>query len=161
MKALKIYETINFERGIDPKTSMNIGIEAQIANLVKEHQDEFAEGELQKSDYLWACAALEQVEFVKYLISKKVDIHVRQDKAIRFAAAKGNTEIVKLLLEAGADPSAEYDQGLGYAASNNNLEMMQLFLDYGADPFNIKIEEYHWMKPETAGLLHKYMKDKV
>jgi ankyrin repeat protein len=156
-----VRENINFERGIDPKISMDIGMDAQIDNFVKHHQDEFMEGNLQKTDYIWVCAALDQVDFVKYLISKKVDIHVRQDKALRFAAARGNTEIVKLLLEAGADPSAEYDQGLGYAASNNNIEMVQLFLDYGADPFSVKVEEYHWMRPETAGLLHKYMKDKI
>jgi len=119
------------------------------------------EGHLQPSDYIWVCAALDQVDFVKYLISKKVNIHVRQDKALRFAAARGSAEIVKILLEAGADPSAEYDQAIGYAVSNNNLEMLQILLDYGADPFSIKIAEYHWINSKTAALLHKYMKDKV
>ena len=54
MKIVK--ENINFERGESPKTSMNLGMEAQIANFVKEHQDEFMEGNLQKSYYIWACA---------------------------------------------------------------------------------------------------------
>lgn len=45
-------------------------------------------------------------EEMQNLIQTGVDVHARDDQALRWASEKGHTEIVKILLQAGADVHA-------------------------------------------------------
>ncbi|KAJ3281874.1 hypothetical protein HK104_011223 [Borealophlyctis nickersoniae] len=70
------------------------------------------------------------VEVVKWCLeSGGLDVHIRNDWALRRAARDGYLELVKLLLEKGADPHAEYEEALSGAAASAHLEVVRLLLE--------------------------------
>ena len=58
---------------------------------------------------------------VKTLLKRGVDIHAGFDRALRWAANNGHFDVVKYLVEHGADIHASGDGALRYAAWNEHL----------------------------------------
>lgn len=62
-----------------------------------------------------------------------VDVHCQDEKALRYASARGDLDAVKLLLELGADPAAMGNQAIKWAYDAKHQEVVDLLIDYGAD----------------------------
>jgi len=90
---------MNFERGIDPKKAIQVGIEVAIENFLIEVN--------QKSSNLdhkfKICARFGKTSYALYLLEKGADIHSEWDLALRTACNKGFVDTVQALLEAGAN----------------------------------------------------------
>jgi len=132
MKLVKEY--INFERGLDPKDAMKIGMEELLNNYLQSiHQTT-------KSDVikLEICAAEGKNEFVRYLINKGVNIHFDNDKALLLAVIRNNISTVEILLNAGANPS-KIDVDSSFAKNSTNSEIIKLLKD-----FTPNLKEYNF-----------------
>jgi ankyrin repeat protein len=65
------------------------------------------------------------VEEVKYLIAKGIDLHTDDDFVFRTACGNGHLEIVKLLLEHGVDIHAKDDFALIWAREEGHDEVVE------------------------------------
>lgn len=91
---------MNFERGIDPKKAIHIGIEVAIEDFLKEVNQTTS-----NLDHKFKiCARFGKTSYALYLLEKGADIHSEWDLALRTACNKGFTDTVQALLEAGANP---------------------------------------------------------
>ncbi len=80
----------------------------------------------------------DQLEFVEFLIEKKVLLNLENNSATALQAAtyKGSTKIVSALLKYGADPNIVDANGtspLIYATQFQHYEILKLLLKYQAD----------------------------
>ena len=73
------------------------------------------------------------VNKAKQLIENGVDIHARDDWALRQSASKGHLNFVKYLVENGADIHAENDWALRCSAENGHLSIVKYLVKNGAD----------------------------
>ncbi len=62
-----------------------------------------------------------------------VDVHARDDYALRWASRYGYEKVVELLLKAGADVHADNDYALRWASENGHEKVVKLLLKAGAD----------------------------
>lgn len=88
---------------------------------------------------IWQAVKKNNVERVKNLLSKRVDVNTFDDAnltPLAYAAAEGHLDIVKLLVDAGADLNAIRKNGttpLMNAANRGHAEVVSFLLDKGAD----------------------------
>ena len=68
------------------------------------------------------------------LLVKGVNVHYRENHALRLACKGGRHRVVKMLLEAHADSNAKDAYPLRVAVNNGDLSMMKMLLDESADP---------------------------
>ncbi len=68
MEAKFIYETLDFERGLDPKKSMNIGMDAKLDAWIQNNYGVKASNDKEALEY---AVTGKNLEFVKYLIGVK------------------------------------------------------------------------------------------
>ena len=73
------------------------------------------------------------IELFMYTLKNKVDIHYKNDIALRLASDFGRTEIVKLLIANGANVQAEDNEALAFAAKSGHYEMVKLLIANGAN----------------------------
>jgi hypothetical protein len=103
MEAKFIYERLDFERGVDPREALNIGIEGRLRNWLKKKKG--LDFDKTKLETILHYAAMDnQVDFVKYLMDvKKAPV---TDGALNVAFAnKVDDEIIMYLISKG-------DQGI-------------------------------------------------
>jgi tRNA threonylcarbamoyladenosine modification (KEOPS) complex Pcc1 subunit len=74
-----------------------------------------------------------QLELVKVLLKAGANIHARDDDALRVASKNGYLEVVKVLLEAKANVHAQDNYALRLASLNGQLEVVKVLLEAGAD----------------------------
>jgi hypothetical protein len=129
MRAKTVNETQNFERGLDPKKAMNIGLISEIEKFCKE----IYPNDKTLGDYLVTCAGHGKINFVKYLLDKGAYMHADNDEALQWACENGYAEIVKMLLDAGADVHTRGDYVLREASYIGHTETVKVLLDAGAD----------------------------
>jgi len=178
-------KTINFERGQDPKKSLNIGLEAQINKYKKENRNE--------DEYFVLQAAMGNKDYpiIKFLLqSGRVDPNDTSNFRCLLLEVINTVcifyqEIPKIFLENGLDPNKKIDTNpynkiphfitpLEYIIKRLYLRppkeiikylysTVELFLQYGADP-NISNGEplvlaIKLKKPEVIKILLKYGAD--
>jgi hypothetical protein len=73
------------------------------------------------------------LNMVKILIEKGVDINVDDDIALRNSVDKGYLNVVKYLIENGANIHSNDDEALIQSAENGNLEMVEYLVENGAN----------------------------
>lgn len=74
-----------------------------------------------------------QLETLQFLVSKRADIHFRQEDALQEACQNNHRDIVLFLIEKGAYVNANNGQALKNAARSHNEDMMELLIDHGAE----------------------------
>lgn len=116
-----VREHINFERGLDPKKAMGIGYDKYILNKIEElikktpqkggpgitffPEDQYYNddnNELNYSKVLQTLAAYGELEIIKYLLKKGVDINGYEYKPLRAAIHFNHSDVVKYFLSLGA-----------------------------------------------------------
>ena len=126
-----VRESLNFERGKDPKHTMGVGIAEQIKKFVDSVYPDL--NYTHKDTFLIVCAGKGKLDYVNYLIGIGADVHSSDDYALRLAAGNGYADVVKVLLKAGANIHAVRDGALSVAASNDHTEVVKTLLDAGAN----------------------------
>jgi hypothetical protein len=76
---------------------------------------------------------LRDVSTWKFLIESGIDIHAKDDEALRLASFYGHLEVVKVLIEAKANVHAKDDEALRVASKNGYLEVVKVLLEAGAN----------------------------
>ncbi len=79
------------------------------------------------------CAENNDVKMMQLLLRKKVDIHIDDDIAFRWAALDGRTEILKYLYKRGANIHALNDWALFYATEKNHLKVVKFLIEKGCE----------------------------
>lgn len=94
-----VRENINFERGLDPKKALDLGIEQSIKKFLKEigQQSSSIDHEMK------ICVRYGKTDFVDYLIKNGANVHSEGDLALKIACNKGDTDTVRVLLKNGAN----------------------------------------------------------
>jgi ankyrin repeat protein len=82
---------------------------------------------------LLSAAECGDLEKIKELESKGVDIHAANDWALQKASRYGKMETVKYLIQRNADVRADDDYSFQYASSNGHTDVAKLLLDNGCD----------------------------
>ena len=72
------------------------------------------------------------LETVQFLVSKRADIHFRQDDALQVACKNNHRDLVTYLIEQGANVNANNGQALKNATLNDHEDIMELLIDHGA-----------------------------
>jgi ankyrin repeat protein len=70
---------------------------------------------------------------VKQFMAAGVDIHAKDEAALRLACTHGHLEIVKFLVEAGADISVNDHQPLKWAVLRGRIEVVKFLVEKGTD----------------------------
>jgi len=73
------------------------------------------------------------LELIKKLVEQGVDVHARDDAALRWAAESGHLDVVKYLVEQGANVHAGDDLALRWAAGNGHLDVVKYLVEQGAN----------------------------
>ena len=63
-----------------------------------------------------------------------MDIHYKDDSALKWAAVNGKTDTVKFLVEQGADIYSQDQDALRYSAKSGQTEVAIYLIDKGCDP---------------------------
>ena len=132
MKLIREHINEKFTQESDPISDLNIGLAAEIDKWIKT-TNEYKDSYTSKDHQLWICSKYNQVDFVRYLLDKGADVHVRDDAALRWASRYGYDKVVKLLLDAGANVHANNDYALRSASERGHDKVVKLLLDAGAD----------------------------
>jgi len=109
MRAKSVFENLDFERGVDPKKSLQIGDTAtyqKIADMMK------ADGWTPNDPY-------------------------ESDSAIGWAVEYGHLELAKFLLERHGLPQEDAGALISWAAQNDSIEMVELLLSYNPNPYRL------------------------
>jgi len=118
MKAQFVYESLGFERGKDPKSSMEIGMEGKLKSWLKSKYGIIPTTDEIALEY---CVMGNNLELVKYLITvKKANV---TDTATNLAFKNHvNDEIILYLVTKGDPKSMEYIKGQTKRIAGKNLE---------------------------------------
>ena len=112
MKYVREHINEKFTQESDPISDLIIGLAAQLESWIKTTNEYKSSYIFKETDYLWVCSKYNQVDFVRYLLSKGADVHANNDYALQWASENGHEQVVKLLLDAGADVHARNDAAL-------------------------------------------------
>ena len=70
---------------------------------------------------------------IRFLVKSGIDVHMQDDKALRWAAKAGDLELLQYLLDVGADVHAEDEEALRDAAKEGHVEVVRCLIAHGAD----------------------------
>ena len=73
------------------------------------------------------------VDLLKYYENKGIDIHYRNDLALRLSANNGNTNILKYLIKRGANIHTYDEYALRHSAQEGYLDIVKILIKNGAD----------------------------
>ena len=114
-----------------------------ISKLEEEFSFSYSSGDFKKQytllniykggELLYTAAGEGELEIIKYLVSKGLDIHYENNYAFQEASEKGHLEIVKYLLEHGADIHADDDYALIFASVCGHLEVVKYLVEHRAN----------------------------
>lgn len=134
-----VKEHIKFERGLDPKKAMNVGLINIIEDFVQKVPRLWRGGYV-KEEFLWVCCMEGKFNYVKYLIENGWDIHYLDDLALQWAVRNGHYQIVKLLLNKGANVHANKEYALQWTIESEKknkqekyIKILELLIKAGAD----------------------------
>jgi len=130
MKARFVYERMNFERGLDPKTVVGIGMEDSLKRAMAEDRIQHYDDNVSLE---WA-AQSGRKDFVEYLLKKGADPNV--DKPLRGATIPNDIEIYKLLLDAGAKMEqlySNFDAARNIMHNSKDTSPLEYLISRGLD----------------------------
>jgi hypothetical protein len=76
---------------------------------------------------------LRKVETWEWMIKQGINIHAKNDEALRYSAYYGHIDVVKFLVENGADIHAKNDEALRWSADNGHIDVVKFLVKNGAD----------------------------
>jgi len=71
-------------------------------------------------------------DIVRLVIRRGVNVHAKNDEAIRFASMRGYTDIVRLLIDAG-DVHVKNDEAIRFASMHGYTDIVRLLINAGAN----------------------------
>jgi hypothetical protein len=100
-----VKESLEFQRGLDPKQAMNIGVIHEIENWLKS-EGQFIGEKLNSSEWwslvLCKCAFYDKSEYISLCLDNGADIHIENERPLRNAVFKCNFKTGKILIDNGA-----------------------------------------------------------
>jgi len=129
-KRLDEFESVDFQRGQDPKSSIGIGMEQELKKFLKEVRPRSSDSD--RSYWLNLCAEKGRNDLVKYLLSKGFPPDMNNGAPLQLAASHGNMDVVKTLLDAGANPNNKEFIPFVSALLNGNYDIAEYLLQRGA-----------------------------
>jgi len=136
-----IKEHINFTRGQDPKSAMNIGIEKAVNNFIQSLGSPILKKEAGFSDNLnpafigstlMFSALHNKIEFVNYILQNYKDKY-NISVAFQWAADGGHVKIMKILLDAGAEINMNDSLALTWAVNKGHVAAVDFLIKHGAE----------------------------
>jgi hypothetical protein len=122
-----VRESIEFQRGKDPKEVMGLGIEQQIENFL-----ESVDQSTSNIDHkLKICARYGKTSFVEYLIKKGADPRAQADIALTMAINRNDADMAEALLKAGSKIDSRYISK--HRRKKRSPEIRRLLSKYGMD----------------------------
>jgi hypothetical protein len=118
MKAQFVYEALDFERGMDPKSSMEIGMEGKLKSWLKSKYGIIPTTDEIALEY---CVMGNNLELVKYLIDVKKTEVTNTATNIAFQNHV-NDEIILWLVTKGDPKSMDYIKSQTKRIAGKNLE---------------------------------------
>jgi len=73
------------------------------------------------------------VSTFEYLINQGVDVHTKNDYAVRWASENGHLDVIQFLISKDADIRAKNDDALKRASEKGHLKVIRLLISNGAD----------------------------
>lgn len=158
-----VKETISFERGKEPKDTLDLGIKQELRDFFKGHPIMKIDiNELNPDSLMAQCARFGELQFVKYCC-EKLGADPKWDNCwgFRWAAENGHFDVVKYLVENyDIDINASRGWALRFAADRGHKELVQYLLDHGAKPNINNGQALKWASTqEIRDLIKKYNKD--
>lgn len=102
MRARTITEALNFNRDVDPKDTIGIGMMGQIKHLAKS-QDKNPEN-MDEVAYFLSCAQADRYDLMDFLLSQGLDINSQEHEILRVLAWTEKDEIlIHIVNKRGAD----------------------------------------------------------
>lgn len=86
-----------------------------------------------RSEALINASEFGHIDIVKYLISEKANVHVRNDSPLQIAAEKGHIDIVKYLIKSNAKINANNNVALRSAARHGHIDIVEYLVKKGAN----------------------------
>ena len=125
-----VREHINFERGLNPKKAMGMGLESHLIKFIKDYNLE----KIERKWLVYHVAKAGRTDLVQFLLNNNADPNYFVGAPISIAATKGYLDIIKLLAKHGANLDAENGQALNAAMANKHPDAFELLLQLGANP---------------------------
>ena len=74
-----------------------------------------------------------ELEIIKYLAKRGIDLRLENDYALQEASERGHYDIVKYLVEHGANIHADDDYALIFSSLNGHIDIVRYLVEHGAD----------------------------
>ena len=105
---------------------------------------------------LWDACRAGELAKVKRLVAAGVDIHARDDYALRGAAWNGHLDVIKYLIEVGADLHARDDMALCIVAAQGHFEVVKYLCEVYIERYGIA-----WCLTSSLEELREFCKELV
>ena len=97
-----------------------------------------------KASALVLTGSMPIAEAIRLALQVGADVHAEEDKALRWASARGHLPVVELLVKAGANVHAADDQALRWASKYGHLSVVEFLIKAGANVHAVDDYALRW-----------------
>jgi len=120
-------------KDLTPEEELEFGATHNIIWLIKKAIDSGVDIHYKNDTALRIACESGSYDIVKYLLENGADVHVDTDASIYHASYRDYTDIVKLLVEHGANINATGGSPIEFAIRHENLELVKLLVEKGVE----------------------------
>lgn len=141
-------------KDLTPEEELEFGATHNIIWLIKKSIDSGVDIHYKNDTALRIACESGSYDIVKYLLENGADVHVDTDASIYHASYRDYTDIVKLLIEHGANINATGGSPIEFAIRHENFELVKFLVEKGV---NIK-PEFDYYIDKSSDEIIKYLK---